>query len=247
MSGSWEEGRMGQDAVVFELEGIRACLRTDEPSAPLVVVHDEPARGGQGVLGSELWEACHAAGCAPFSLLCVEPASWNSDLSPWPADAIFRRGTGFGGRAEEELSLLEETLLPRAEAALVASPAYRAIGGYSLAGLFAVWAVFQTRRFSRLACASGSLWYPGFVGYVAGHKTAAALEAAAFSLGDKEASARNPLLAQVEDATRDVEATFSARGVKTLFRLDAGGHFVDGPKRLGQDIAWMLAAGAHDA
>ena len=42
---------------------------------------------------------------------------------------------------------------------------YHAIAGDSMAGLFAVYALYRTQVFSRVASASGSLWYPGLLEY----------------------------------------------------------------------------------
>ena len=43
------------------------------------------------------------------------------------------------------------------------------LGGYSLAGLFALWAAYQTDVFSDVAAASPSMWFPGFTGYMEEH------------------------------------------------------------------------------
>ena len=40
------------------------------------------------------------------------------------------------------------------------------IGGYSLAGLFSLWAAYQTDVFSGFAAASPSVWFPGFIEYM---------------------------------------------------------------------------------
>ena len=38
------------------------------------------------------------------------------------------------------------------------------IAGYSLAGLFALYALYKTDAFTRVASMSGSLWFPGIMG-----------------------------------------------------------------------------------
>jgi predicted alpha/beta superfamily hydrolase len=43
------------------------------------------------------------------------------------------------------------------------------IGGYSLAGLFALWASTRTDLFFGVAAASPSVWFPGFIDYMADH------------------------------------------------------------------------------
>lgn len=39
------------------------------------------------------------------------------------------------------------------------------LGGYSLAGLFSLWAAYQTNLFAGIAAASPSVWFPGFLDY----------------------------------------------------------------------------------
>ena len=43
------------------------------------------------------------------------------------------------------------------------------LGGYSLAGLFALWAATQTNALYGVAAASPSVWFPGWPEYEAAH------------------------------------------------------------------------------
>ena len=95
----------------------------------------------------------------PFRLTAVKVESWNRDLSPWPAPAVFGN-EDFGDGAA---ALLRE-ILP-----LCADEGKRYfIGGYSMAGLFALWSAFQTEAFSGAAAASPSMWFPGLMEYLRG-------------------------------------------------------------------------------
>ena len=89
-----------------------------------------------------------------FYLIAIKVRDWNADLSPWKAPAVFGN-EGFGDRAGETL---KEVLKLCTEN----SKDYY-IGGYSLAGLFALWAACQTDRVAGVAAASPSIWFPGFV------------------------------------------------------------------------------------
>ena len=81
----------------------------------------------------------------PFRLTAVKVESWNRDLSPWPAPAVFGN-EDFGDGAA---ALLRE-ILP-----LCADEGKRYfIGGYSMAGLFALWSAFQTEAFSGAAASN---------------------------------------------------------------------------------------------
>ena len=93
-----------------------------------------------------------------FRMIAVRVPDWNRDLSPWTAPAVFGK-EGFGDGAGD---FLEEILplCPDGKACY--------IGGYSLAGLFALWAAYRTGRFAGVAAASPSVWFPGFHSRVQG-------------------------------------------------------------------------------
>lgn len=70
--------------------------------------------------------------------------NWNHDRVPWDSPAAFKNGEPFTGGADDYLRLLVEKIIPEAEEGLNGVPQWRGIAGYSLAGLFAVYAVYQT-------------------------------------------------------------------------------------------------------
>ena len=89
-----------------------------------------------------------------FAFVAVKVENWNHDLSPWNAPAVF--GTeDFGDGAE---NTLEEVLQLCTD-----NDRKYCIGGYSMAGLFALWAAMQTDRFKGVAATSPSVWFPGFL------------------------------------------------------------------------------------
>ena len=114
------------------------------------------------------------------------------------------------------------------------------LAGYSLAGLFATWAIFNSAAFGRVASASGSLWYPDFAGYAAASEFARKPASAYFSLGSKEARTPSRLLRNVAQGTHDVVELFKARGVPTAFEQNPGNHFKDPAPRMAKGIAWAL-------
>ena len=115
-----------------------------------------------------------------------------------------------------------------------------ALAGYSLAGLFAVYALYRTDLFRRAASASGSFWYPSFADYAETHDFAAKPDAVSLSLGDREADARQPVLATVAQQTERIAALFRARGVPVQFVWNAGNHFQEPARRLASCICGML-------
>lgn len=85
--------------------------------------------------------------------LIIPDTDWNRDMSPWPSKRVFRGGEDFTGGAPEFLQILCGDIIPAAERFMGAEPETRAIAGYSLAGLFAVWAILiQICSAARQAC-----------------------------------------------------------------------------------------------
>ena len=172
------------------------------------------------------------------TLVCIEGVDWDRDLSPWAAKKVFRGGEDFSGGADAFLQALLTELIPAAETGL--SPAWRAVFGYSLAGLFSLWAMTQTDVFARCASVSGSLWFDGFVDYLSGHPLLGAPERVYLSLGDREEQAKNPRMQQVRAATEATKAVIEAQGVPCAFELNPGGHFQDVPARQRRAVLALL-------
>lgn len=165
--------------------------------------------------------------------------SWNRDLSPWPARRAFPKGEDFTGGAEAFLRKLTSELIPRAESGLMEKPERRYLCGYSLAGLFSVYAATLTDLFDGIASMSGSLWFDGFTEYVRAHPVSPKVRKAYFSLGSKEKNARDPRMRLIEEKTRETERIFREQDVKTCLELNPGGHFNCVPERIGRGIRWL--------
>ena len=74
------------------------------------------------------------------SLVNVGVDLWEESFSPWCAPRVFAKGPNFGDGAQKTLDTLINQVIPWAESELTESPAYRVLVGYSLAGLFSLWA-----------------------------------------------------------------------------------------------------------
>ena len=70
------------------------------------------------------------------------------------------------GGADDYLRLLIEEIIPTAEKEIDGVPRWRGIAGYSLAGLFSLYAIYRTDLFSLVGSMSGSLWFPGMKEYI---------------------------------------------------------------------------------
>lgn len=129
------------------------------------------------------------------SLVNVGVDLWEENFSPWCAPRVFAKGPNFGDGAQKTLDTLINQVIPWAESDLTELPAYRVLVGYSLAGLFSLWAGVtqagvspQVARgcqpddapsqpgaphvdapvatFQRIGAVSGSFWFPGLLDYV---------------------------------------------------------------------------------
>lgn len=218
----------------FQTGGQTVTVRTAGSGGPVVYL---PVYTGDG---GSVWEKCLGLGCRDFTLASLGDLDWNDDMTPWECPPTFRGDSACVGRAARQLDLLLGEVLPRVEAALGTPPPYSAIAGYSLAGLFATWSTFNTGAFSRMASASGSLWFPGFARYVAEHSPVDGLERAYFSLGSAEPRTRNRFMRSVGEDTAAVVASLSSRGVTTTFEENPGNHFREPALRMARGIRWML-------
>ncbi|AVM68474.1 esterase [Lachnospiraceae bacterium oral taxon 500] len=164
-----------------------------------------------------------------FYLLAIKIDKWNDQLSPWPAPALFGKdnfGEGAKDTLEEILSLCadkDKTYI---------------IGGYSLAGLFALWAAYQTDVFHAVAAASPSIWFLGFVDYMKNSEIKA--DKIYLSLGDKEEKTRNPVMASVGDCIREANVLLQEKGITTVLEWNQGNHFKDSDIRTAKAFAWVL-------
>ena len=164
-----------------------------------------------------------------FYLIALRVKSWNNDLSPWKAPPVFGK-EGFGGGAADTLSGVLKYTEDRSRAWY--------IGGYSLAGLFALWSAYRTDVFKGVAAASPSIWFPGFTDYMRNNTIHAG--SIYLSLGDKEAKAGNPLLASVEDRIREAHDLLKEEGIDTILEFNPGNHFKDADIRTARAFAWVM-------
>ena len=169
----------------------------------------------------------------PFSLVAFMIKDWNQELTPWSAPPVFGK-VPFGSGAEKTLEFITCQLLPEVQDKIP----HLILGGYSLAGLFALWAGYQTDKFEGIAAASPSVWYPQWIDFASENKPLA--KSVYLSLGDKEEKAKNPIMAQVGNAIRKQHELLTEQEINTLLEWNAGNHFVDSDKRMAKGFAWAI-------
>ena len=201
---------------------------------PLVILHTFQGEG------KEVFEKCTELCCENFALAAIGGLNWNHDLSPWPAPTIGNNKYGFGG-ADEYIKKLTNEIMPEIRAKLGFEPEFTAIAGYSLAGLFAIYAAYKTDIFSRVASVSGSLWFPGFIEFAEANEFAKTPDFIYLSLGDAEAKTRDKNLAPVRKNTEKLAEICKSRSIPTIFELNPGNHFTETILRTAKGIKVILS------
>ena len=191
--------------------------------------------------GRKVYEAAQATGCPPFTLVAISDLDWNHDMVSWDSPPALKNAEPCTGGADDYLRLLTREIIPTAEKELPGVPSWRGIAGYSLAGLFALYAIYRTDLFSRIGSMSGSLWFPGMKDYIFSHESKRWPDCVYFSLGDKESKTRNPILRSVRQSTEEIQAFYQDKGIDTVFQLNPGNHYDHAAERTAAGIAWMLS------
>ena len=173
-----------------------------------------------------------------FLFAAIPVESWNDALSPWEAPAVWGK-QGFSGNATDTLRFLTEQVMPTLKQQFALPENVRIIlGGYSLAGLFALWASTQTELFSGIAAASPSVWFPGWMEFEQQHPIQA--QRIYLSLGDREERTRNATMATVGDNICALHSRLAERGTDCTLEWNIGGHFKDADLRTARAFQWVM-------
>lgn len=169
---------------------------------------------------------------------------WDKDYAPWTTDPESMAGSSmaerpFEGHADETLSFLENTYLPHLKKSYGDRPIY--LMGYSLAGLFSLYSAYHSSSFDGVICCSGSLWFPGWMGYAAIHSLPHPCKVY-LSLGGKENKTKDPILSTIGKCTKLQEQFLKKdpNTLRVLYEMNPGGHFADSAKRLAKGVKFMV-------
>ena len=202
------------------------------------------------------------------SLVCIGADLWEENFSPWCAPHVFAKGPNFGDGAQKTFDTLINQVIPWAESELTESPAYRVLVGYSLAGLFSLWAgvsqqiacdcqrddapsqpgpspqpcAVPTPTFQRIGAVSGSFWFPGLLDYVDQQLRGGVVDLthAYLSLGDREARTPNPQIMHVRENAELLASKLEKAGVTSTFELNRGNHFQNVEGRMQKALDWLV-------
>lgn len=190
--------------------------------------------------GSAILARCRKMSCRPFHLVTVSGVDWDRELSPWPSAPVASEEDRFTGQGPEYLHWLTEHVLPSAQEILQQEHPVCYITGYSLAGLFALWSLYETDIFHGAVSASGSMWYPEFEHFASTEPLKGSPDGIYLSLGRKESQVRNRLLQENETISRRLSEYYVSRGIYFVFELNPGNHYTEPDLRLAKGISWLL-------
>lgn len=214
----------------ISIDGRLCILYQDEAATHLLI---QPIDEHDLELLDQEIEAIKKLSDKPFSLVAFMIKDWNQELTPWAAPAVFGK-VPFGSGAEKTLEFITNQLLPEVQENIP----HLILGGYSLAGLFALWSGYQTDKFDGIVAASPSVWFPKWIEYATDNKPLA--KSIYLSLGDKEEKAKNPVMAQVGNAIRRQNELLTGQMDNTILEWNPGNHFVDSEKRTAKGFAWVM-------
>ena len=191
-----------------------------------------------GETAESLFDEVKALTNNDFSLAVFDVTDWNAQFSPWTAPPVFGKDA-FSGKGNDTLRFLEDEFLPEIKSKFPKSEVF--LTGYSLAGLFSLWALYETDKFNGAVCCSSSLWFDKWDEYASLHRIKSP-STIYMSLGDREEKTKNKVMSIVGDrARRQAEILKEDPNVEKLyFEWNEGGHFVEPLKRVAKGITRIL-------
>lgn len=175
-----------------------------------------------------------------YLLVFYEIIDWDAGFSPWKAELnngkrIF---TGEGMRTIQWLAQCINEI--ESQYKLSSKYNHHFAAGYSLAGLFSIWALYESEFFKGAASCSGSFWYPGWEEYIL--KRLPPLQSRIYlSLGKKEEKTNNSVMSQVGNRTRlQYEQIRKDSSILSILEWHNGGHFHQISWRMARGIEWLI-------
>ena len=215
--------------------GNRPCRIYGEAHAEYLLLQMTGEHERQSI-DSEIAAIAQSAHQFLFAAIPVE--NWNDELSPWEAPAVWGKES-FGGNAADTLHFLTEQVVPTLKQQFELSENVKIIlGGYSLAGLFALWASTQANLFCGITAASPSVWFPGWMEFEQQHPMQE--QHIYLSLGDREERTKSTVMAAVGDNIRTLHSRLIERSIDCTLEWNSGGHFKDADLRTAKAFRWVM-------
>ena len=197
----------------------RECLLYNEGEEPKVLLIQTLGAQERGSIDSEV-DMISEATDTSFVMAAFAIGDWDVELTPWHDPAVSKR-QAVGEHAGETLRYITDELIPSLLQEYGKLPIV--LGGYSLGGLFSLWAGSESDCFTAIAAMSPSVWIAGWQDYAEEHT-------------------RNKAIAQVGNNIRweheHLRQTLDS--CHTILEWNTCNHFVDGARRTAKGFAWCI-------
>lgn len=222
--------------VLMETSEYKLKLLSSKWEGPIVIYISNEHFGDAG---EQMKAGIERKTSVPFTFCELVVNDWDKYLSPWESN-VSLHGRVFGGKANWLLSNIEENVIPKLREYNQESEIY--IAGYSLAGLFSLWCLYESDVFDGAACCSGSVWYPGWKEYAEQHQLQRS-SSVYLSLGKKEKKTKHPLMRTVEENMLHQYEILKRDKNVDMLQMDwhDGGHFDNINDRMEMGIYWLIA------
>lgn len=171
-----------------------------------------------------------------WCIVPVQVRKWEDDLAPWAMHATGPEEYKTGAKDTLEL-ITNEIIYNIANRYPMDDRGYYLVG-YSLAGLFSLWATYNSDIFSGAAAVSPSVWYPGWLEYIENHSNRS--EDIYLSIGSKEHKTRNQMMAKVRDNINKQYDLLRNADINTILEINEGNHFKEPHIRVAKGIKWLI-------
>lgn len=174
-----------------------------------------------------------------FSFCVLDVKDWDKYLTPWEANGIMKNRC-FDGCGRELLDDIETIVVSNLKK-LLGDDLEIFIAGYSLAGLFALWSVYESDIWAGAVSCSGSLWYPDWIDFAKKNYVKDSCKIY-LSLGNVEEKTKHPLMQKVGENTRkQYEYLQKDENItNTILEWNEGGHFTNVDERIVKGMQWVL-------
>ena len=211
-----------------------SLFQAEKADCPLIVFHSFSDEG------EAVYQELRKQNAPECHFLSIGISDWQREMSPWPAAALSKDGETFSGGADAYLESLRSTILPWAEERIYGKASFIGIAGYSLAGLFALYALYKTDVVTRVASMSGSFWFPGIKDFCKENTMKILPEKLYLSVGNQESKTRHPILKTMQENTEELLGYFRSLGIPCKYELNPGNHFQDVNLRCARGIMELL-------
>jgi predicted alpha/beta superfamily hydrolase len=198
-----------------------------------IIIYNSYAGNAESVFNE-----CLKIGLKDFVFVVIENIDWDNEMTPYFNGPIFKGDSNYLGLASKHLELIEEKTIPKVLIKLQCQPTEYILSGYSLGGLFAIYAILNTTIFTKFVSCSGSLWYPNFIEYFKTNFKKKNIQVY-LSLGNKE-KACHDMSNCVEDKTIELFNYLKDNNIDVFYELNEGGHFKEPSLRIAKGLLHIV-------